>query len=55
MTRFIPALSAVPRVTAAAAIAGTRQVVDTKPCFVCHRPERDEDFVFSLSALRAVR
>ncbi len=34
---------------------GARQVVDTKPCFVCHRPERDKDFVFSLSALRAAK
>ena len=32
---------------------GSRQVVDTTPCFVCHKPHNASDFVFSLGALRA--
>jgi hypothetical protein len=31
---------------------GTRQNVDTKPCFECHKPESAKDYVFTLDKLR---
>ena len=31
---------------------GTRQNVDTKPCFECHQPEGAQEYVFTLEKLR---